>query len=57
VEVGLSDATGDFLSRLAKALQHSNILVTWAEQFDSRLASVHTAGKLGWAAATRFIRE
>ena len=56
MEVGLSDATGDFLSRLVKALQYCNILVTWAEQFDSRLASVHTAGKLGWAAATRFIR-
>jgi len=36
------DATGDFWSRLAKALQQSNISVTWAEQLDSRLASVHT---------------
>ena len=38
------DATGDFWSTLAKALQpeHSNIPVTWAEQLDSRLASVHT---------------
>ena len=26
------DATGDFWSRLAKALQQSNISVTWAEQ-------------------------
>ena len=47
------DATGDFWSRLAKALQQSNIVVTWAEQLDSRLASVHTTGKLTWAAATR----
>jgi len=51
------DATGDFWSRLAKALQQSNISVTWAEQLDSRLASVHTTGKLSWAAATRCIRE
>ena len=50
------DATGDFWSRLAKA-QQSNISVTWAEQLDSRLASVHTTGKLSWAAATRSIRE
>ena len=39
------DAIGDFWSRLAKALQQS----TWAEQLDSRLASVHTTGKLSWA--------
>jgi len=45
------DATGDFWSRL------SNISVTWAEQLDSRMASVHTTGKLSWAAATRPIRE
>jgi len=51
------DATGDVWSRLAKALQQSNISVTWAEQLDSRLASVHTTGKLSWAAATRSIRE
>jgi len=51
------DATGDFWSRLAKALQQSNITVTWAEQLDSRLASVHTSGKLSWAAATSSIRE
>jgi len=51
------DATGDFWSRLAKALQQSNISVSWAEQLDSRLASVHTTGKLSWAAATRSIRE
>ena len=51
------DATGDFWSRLAKALQQSNISVTWAEQLDSSLASVHTTGKLSWAAATRSIRE
>jgi len=51
------DATRDFLSRLAKALQQSNISVTWAEQLDSRLASVHTTGKLSWAALTRSIRE
>jgi len=51
------DATGDFWSRLAKALQQSNISVTWAEKLDSRLASVHTTGKLNWAAATRSIRE
>ena len=51
------DATGDFWSRLAKALQQSNISVTWAEQLDSRLASVHTTGKLSWAEATRSIRE
>ena len=51
------DATGDFLSRLAKALQQSNISVTWAEQLDSRLAPVHTTGKMSWATATRSIRE
>jgi len=51
------DATGDFWSRLAKALQQSNISVTWAEQLDSRLASVHTTGNPSWAAATRSIRE
>ena len=31
------DATGDFWSRLAKALQQSNSSVTRAEQLDSRL--------------------
>jgi len=36
------DATGDFWSRLAKVLQQSNISVTWTEQLDIRLASVHT---------------
>ena len=46
------DATGDFWSRLAKALQQSNISVTWVEQLDSRLASVHATGKMSWAAAT-----
>jgi len=51
------DATGDFWSRLAKALQQSNISVTWAKHLDSRLASVHTTGKLSWAAATRSINE
>jgi len=51
------DATGDFWSRLAKALQQSNISVTWAERLDNTLASVHTTGKLSWAAATRSIRE
>jgi len=51
------DATGDFWSRLAKALKQSNISITWAEQLDSRLASVHTTGKMSWAAATRYIRE
>jgi hypothetical protein len=51
------DVTGDFWSRLSKALQQSNISVTWAEQLDSRLASVHTIGKLSWATATRSIRE
>ena len=51
------DATGDFWSRLAKAPQQSNISITWAEQLDSRLASVHTTGKLSWAEATRSIRE
>jgi len=51
------DATGDFWTRLAKALQQSNISVTWAEQLDSRLASVQTAGKMSWAATTRSIRE
>jgi len=30
----LDDATVDFWSRLAKALQQSNISVTWAEQQD-----------------------
>jgi len=38
------DATRDFWSRLAKAVQQSNISVMWAEQLDSRLASVHTTG-------------
>jgi len=52
-----NDATRDFWSRLAKALQQSNISVTWAEQLDSRLASKHTTGKLIWAAATRSIRN
>jgi len=47
------NATGDS----AKALQQSNISVTWTEQLDSRLASVHTTGKLSCAAATRSIRE
>jgi len=42
--------TGDFWSRQAKALQHSNISVTWAEQLDSRLTSVQTTGKLSLAA-------
>jgi len=47
------DATGDFWSRLAKALQQSNIFTTvgWAEQLDSRLISMHTTGKMSWAAA------
>jgi len=49
------DATRDFWLRLAKALQQSNISVRWAEQLDSRLASVHTTRKLSWAAATRSI--
>jgi len=40
------DAARDFWSRLAKALQQSNISVTWAEQLDSRLASVHTTKKM-----------
>ena len=35
------DRTGDFWLRLANALQQSNISVTWAQQLDSRLASVH----------------
>ena len=53
-----NDATEDFWSRLAKALQQSDVIsVTWAEQLDSRLASVHTTGKMRWAAATRYIRE
>jgi len=51
------NATGEFWSRLTKALQQSNISVKWAEQLDSRLASVHTNGKMNWAAATRSIRE
>ena len=51
------DATGDCWSRLAKALQQSNISVTWAEQLDSRLGSVHTTGKISWAAANRSIWE
>jgi len=51
------DATGDFWSRLAKELQQSNISVAWAEQLDSRQASVHTTVKMSWAAATRSIRE
>ena len=51
------DATGDFWSKPAKALQQSNTSVTWAEQLDSRLAVVHTTGKVSWAAATRSMRE
>jgi len=51
------DATGNFWSRLAKAQQQSTISVTWAEQLDSRPASVHTTGKMSWAAATRSMRE
>jgi len=51
------DTTRDSWSRLAKALQQSKISVTCAEQLDSRLASVHTTGKMRWAAATRSIRE
>ena len=47
------DATADLWSRLAKA----HISVTWAEQLDSRLASVHTTRKLSGSAATRSIRE
>jgi len=42
---------------LAKALQQSNISVTWAEQLDSRLASWHATEKMIWAAAPRSIRE
>ena len=44
------DTTGDFWSSLAKALQQINISVTWAEQLYSRLASMHTTGKLSLAA-------
>jgi len=51
------DTTRDFWSRLAKALQQSNISVTGAEQLDSWLASMHTTGKLSWAVATRSIRD
>jgi len=51
------ETTGDFWTRKAKALQQSNISITCAEQLDSILASLHTTGKMSWAAATRFIRE
>jgi len=51
------NATRDFWSRLAKSLQQSNISVTWAEQLDNRLASVHSTGKMSWAATTRSIRK
>ena len=51
------DATGDFWSRLAKALQQSHISVTWAEQLDIRLAPVHTIGKMSWSEAIRSNRE
>jgi len=51
------DVTRDFWSRLAKAVQRSNISVKRAEQLDSRLASVQTTGKMKWAAETRSIRE
>jgi len=51
------DATGDFWSRLKKALQQSNISVKWVDQLDSRLASVQITGKLRWVVATRSIRE
>jgi len=60
------DTTGNFWSRIAKALQQSNISVTWAEQLDSRLGadwhqkslvSVHTTGKVSWASATKCMRE
>jgi len=52
-----NDAIGDFCSRLAKALQQSKFSVTWAEELDSRLASVYTNGNLSCVAATRSIRE
>ena len=40
-------ATGDFWSRLAKHCSRATSgSVTWAELLDSRLASVHTTGKL-----------
>ena len=42
---------------IAKVLQQRNISVKWAEQMDSRLASVHATGKMSWAAATTSIRE
>jgi len=52
------DATGDFWSRLAKALQQSFITAMCAEQSGSRLAPVHTNRKMSWDAATRStIRE
>ena len=51
------DASGDLWSRLTKALQRNNISITWAEQLDIRLASMHTPGKMSWAAGTRSIRE
>ena len=34
-----NDANKDFWSRLAKALQMTKVSVTWAEEFDKRLAA------------------
>ena len=46
-----------YIRVFAFCYQQSNVSVTWAEQLDSRLASVHTTGKMSWAATTRSIRE
>ena len=41
------DATGDFWSRLAQALQQSIILVTWAGQLNSRqYRTAHTSNDM-----------
>jgi len=50
MEVGKwDDATGDFWSRLAKALQQFNISVTWAEPVgqQTRISANHWKNELG----------
>jgi len=45
-------------SKSTASEQHlSNGAVTWAEQLDSRLASVQPTGKISWASATTSLRE
>ena len=51
-----NDANKDFWSRLAKALQMTKVSVTWAEEFDKRLAAAQDTGRISWATATRSMR-